>query len=78
MTIWYTADMHFGHEDAMGFCSNPLGQVHDNCLGSRNAVKVGVAVRNLKPVSFKKIAEHAAELPQNKHYVDLEPGVAER
>ena len=28
MTIWYTADTHFGHENVMRFCDRPFSSVH--------------------------------------------------
>ncbi|WP_299869091.1 hypothetical protein [uncultured Roseobacter sp.] len=55
-----------------------FGHVHNNWLGSRNAVNVGVDVWHFMPVSFEQIAERAKRLPPNKHLADVEPGIAER
>jgi len=29
MTIWYTADTHFGHENVMKFCDRPFSSVEE-------------------------------------------------
>jgi len=78
------------HRQAHTLCHYPLitwnhvrrqalhmfGHVHNNWLGSRNAVNVGVDVWDFMPVSFEQVVERAAELPLNKHFEDVEPGGA--
>lgn len=50
-----------------------FGHVHDNWLGSRNCVNVGVDVFDFYPVCFKKIEERSTSLPVNKHWKEIEP-----
>lgn len=77
------------HNQAHTLCHYPLitwnharrqalhmfGHVHNNWLGSRNAVNVGVDVWKFMPVSFEQIAGRAMELPPNMHLNEVEPGI---
>lgn len=49
-----------------------FGHVHNNWLGSRNAVNVGVDVWDYMPVTLRDIQHRARGLPVNKHWVDVE------
>lgn len=49
-----------------------FGHVHNNWLGSRNSVNVGVDVWDFKPVRFRDIASRAQSLPINKHWSNVE------
>ena len=49
-----------------------FGHVHNNWLGSRNSVNVGVDVWDFMPVTFEDIARRAKTLPVNKHRADVE------
>ncbi|MDT8853447.1 metallophosphoesterase [Paracoccaceae bacterium Fryx2] len=53
-----------------------FGHVHNNWLGSRNAVNVGVDVWNFRPVQAADILRRARTLPVNRHWSDVEPGSA--
>jgi len=50
-----------------------FGHVHNNWLGSRNSVNLGVDVWDFAPVQFDAIALRAQELPFNLHWNDVEP-----
>ena len=50
-----------------------FGHVHNNWLGSRNSVNVGVDVWDFSPVQFEDIAARAQDLPPNLHWDDVEP-----
>lgn len=50
-----------------------FGHVHDNWLGTRNCVNVGVDVFDYYPVSFEEIEKRSLELPVNKHWHEVEP-----
>ena len=92
-SVHHLAEVRDGpHRQAHTLCHYPMitwnharrralhmfGHVHNNWLGSRNAINVGVDVWDFMPVSFEQVAERASELPPNKHLVDVEPGVSER
>ncbi|OAN82400.1 metallophosphoesterase [Jannaschia sp. EhC01] len=49
-----------------------FGHVHDQWMGSRNAVNVGVDVWGYVPVTIRDIAQRAKTLPENKHWQDVE------
>lgn len=49
-----------------------FGHVHDNWLGSRNSVNVGVDVWDFAPVTMEEIEARARDLPVNRHWVDAE------
>jgi len=55
-----------------------FGHVHNNWKGSANAVNVGVDVWNFAPVQRQEILQRARQLPVNKHWHEVEPGVQER
>lgn len=50
-----------------------FGHVHDNWLGTRNCVNVGVDVWDFYPVSFGEIEQRSSQLPVNKHWNEAEP-----
>lgn len=50
-----------------------FGHVHNNWLGSRNSVNLGVDVWDFVPVRFEDVAARALELPPNLHWDDVEP-----
>jgi calcineurin-like phosphoesterase family protein len=52
-----------------------FGHVHNNWKGSANAVNVGVDVWDFAPVSRRDILLRARQLPVNKHWHEVEPGV---
>lgn len=52
-----------------------FGHVHDQWMGSRNAINVGVDVWGYVPVSIRDIAQRAKALPENHHWKDVERGV---
>jgi len=54
-----------------------FGHVHDNWLGQRNSVNVGVDFWGFKPVSVDEAALRAAELPCSQALLDCEPGYGE-
>ena len=54
-----------------------FGHVHNNWLGSRNSVNVGVDVWDFKPMRFEDIERRAKSLPVNKHWVDVEHNARE-
>ncbi|KCV82343.1 Phosphoesterase or phosphohydrolase-like protein [Actibacterium atlanticum] len=54
-----------------------FGHVHDNWLGSRNSINVGVDVWDFAPVTYEDIVSRAAKLPMNLHWKDVEPGTME-
>lgn len=56
--------------DALQF----FGHIHNNWLGSRNSVNVGVDVWDFMPVTYDEIAQRAQTLPPNMHWDDVEPG----
>lgn len=49
-----------------------FGHVHNNWLGSRNSVNVGVDVWDYTPVTMDEIEARARHLPVNRHWVDAE------
>ena len=51
-----------------------FGQVHGQCLGSRNSVNAGVDVWDCMPVTLADIERCARELPVNRHWADVERG----
>lgn len=51
-----------------------FGHVHDNWLGTRNCVNVGLDVWDFYPVSFDEIERRSKTLPVNKHWHEVEPG----
>ena len=51
-----------------------FGHVHNNWLGSRNAVNVGVDVWNFAPTNRIDILRRATAQPINAHWSDVEPG----
>jgi calcineurin-like phosphoesterase family protein len=52
-----------------------FGHVHDQWMGSRNAVNVGMDVWGYVPVSLREIEQRAKTLPENLHWSDVERGV---
>ncbi|SFJ86788.1 metallophosphoesterase [Jannaschia pohangensis] len=52
-----------------------FGHVHDQWMGSRNAVNIGVDVWGYVPVTLRDIAQRARTLPENKHWQDVERGM---
>ncbi len=57
---------------------NLFGHVHNNWLGSRNSINVGVDVWDFMPVRFEDIEERAKTLPINKYWEEVEPGLRSR
>ena len=53
-----------------------FGHVHDNWLGTRNAINVGVDVWDYAPVRLPDIQRRAKGLKPNAHWRDVEPGAA--
>jgi len=53
-----------------------FGHVHNNWMGSRNSVNVGVDVWGFRPVTLHEIEARAAGLPVNAHWSQVEPGRA--
>lgn len=53
-----------------------FGHVHNNWLGSRNSINVGVDVWAFRPVTLREIEARAAGLPVNAHWDQVEPGRA--
>lgn len=51
-----------------------FGHVHNQWLGSRNAVNVGVDVWNYEPVTLKEVERRGRRLPPNAHWSDVEHG----
>ena len=51
-----------------------FGHVHNNWLGTRNCVNVGLDVWDFYPVSFDEIEQRSKTLPINKHWHEVEPG----
>ena len=51
-----------------------FGHVHNQWMGSRNAVNVGVDVWGYVPVTLKEIERRAKTLPPNAHWADVEHG----
>ena len=51
-----------------------FGHVHNQWMGSRNAVNVGVDVWGYVPITFKDIERRAKTLPPNAHWSDVEHG----
>ena len=49
-----------------------FGHVHDQWMGSRNAVNVGVDVWSYVPITIRDIEQRAKTLPENKHWQDVE------
>lgn len=49
-----------------------FGHVHDQWLGSKKAVNVGVDVWGYVPVTIRDIAQRAKTLPENRHWTDVE------
>lgn len=49
-----------------------FGHVHNQWLGSRNAVNVGVDVWSFAPISLRDAKQRARTLPPNKHWDDVE------
>jgi calcineurin-like phosphoesterase family protein len=52
-----------------------FGHVHNNWLGSRNAINVGVDVWDFMPATYDDIAQRAQTLPINAHWSAVEPGL---
>ena len=52
-----------------------FGHVHDQWMGSRNAVNVGVDVWGYVPVTLRELEQRARTLPENLHWQDVERGV---
>lgn len=52
--------------------SHLFGQVHNQWIGRRNAVNVGVDVWGDVPVTIRDFAQRAKTLPENKHWQDVE------
>ena len=50
-----------------------FGHVHDNWLGHRNCVNVGVDVWDFRPVRIEDIAKRGASLPVSPHWPVVEP-----
>ncbi|MEM8654116.1 MAG: metallophosphoesterase [Pseudomonadota bacterium] len=50
-----------------------FGHVHNNWLGSRNSVNVGVDVWDYAHVQFDDIVARTRDLPENQHWNDVEP-----
>lgn len=53
-----------------------FGHVHNNWRGSRNSVNVGVDVWDFQPMQAVDIMRRAKTLPVNRHWKDVEPGIA--
>lgn len=53
-----------------------FGHVHQNWLGTRNSVNVGVDMWDFRPVTLPEIQARAAHLPVNRHWNEVEPGCA--
>jgi calcineurin-like phosphoesterase family protein len=51
-----------------------FGHVHNDWLGTRNSVNVGVDVWDFRPVQIAEIRARAKTLPVNKHWADVEHG----
>ncbi|ARE84379.1 metallophosphoesterase [Roseovarius mucosus] len=51
-----------------------FGHVHDNFLGTRNCVNVGLDVWDFYPVSFDEIEQRSKTLHVNKYWHEVEPG----
>lgn len=49
-----------------------FGHVHEQWLGSRNAVNVGVDVWGYAPVTLREVQQRAKTLQQNAHWSDVE------
>lgn len=49
-----------------------FGHVHNQWMGSRNAVNVGVDVWGSMPVTIREVTQRAKTLPENKHWRDVE------
>ncbi len=49
-----------------------FGHVHNNWQGTRNSVNVGVDVWNFSPVTYGDIVQRAGQLPENKHWKNVE------
>jgi calcineurin-like phosphoesterase family protein len=49
-----------------------FGHVHDQWMGSRNAVNVSVDVWGYVPITIREIEQRAKTLPENKHWQDVE------
>lgn len=50
-----------------------FGHVHNNWLGSRNSINLGVDVWDFAPVQYSDVAARASKLPENLHWKDVEP-----
>ena len=50
-----------------------FGHVHNNWLGSRNSVNVGVDVWDFAPVRFEDVERRGKTLAPNQHWEDVEP-----
>ncbi|WP_299152995.1 metallophosphoesterase [uncultured Tateyamaria sp.] len=50
-----------------------FGHVHNNWLGSRNSVNVGVDLWHFNPVDYDQIARRARTLSTTEHWDDVEP-----
>ena len=51
-----------------------FGHVHNDWLGTRNSVNIGVDVWDFRPVQIAEIRTRAKALPVNKHWADVEHG----
>ncbi len=57
---------------------NLFGHVHNNWLGSRNSVNVGVDCWNFRPTKLTEIDKRAESLPVNPLWDVVEPGLTGR
>ena len=66
MTIWFTADQHYGHANAIKHCNRPFSDVeamNEALIANHNAlVKPGDSVYMLGDVTFKIGIERAASI----------------
>ncbi|WP_227272603.1 metallophosphoesterase [Roseobacter weihaiensis] len=52
-----------------------FGHVHNQWMGSRNAINVGTDVWGYVPITIRDIAQRAKTLHENKHWRDVERNV---
>jgi len=52
-----------------------FGHVHDNWLGQRNSINVGVDFWDFAPVTYDEAAARAATLPPSASFLECEPGL---
>lgn len=55
MTVWFTADTHFGHDKIRVYCKRPFASIeeHDEAFG--RTMDVGVDRCSYRPISFEEV-----------------------